>query len=121
MRAKTKIYFEPDTFSLRLFLDFAIGTKSIPQINMADATINEDWNEDDNKRYRGKIDRVSVSRTEYYEAHYFIDHYLETHKYAKSDANRKRVGDAMDLYPGRAPIQRDELTDWLNNRFAKKK
>ena len=85
---------------------------------MADTNLNEDWNDEDNKRYRGKIDRVFVSLTEYYESHYFIDHYLESHKSTVNAANRKVIGDAMDRYPGRAPVQRTELTKWLDTQIT---
>ncbi len=38
------------------------------------------WSTQDNKEQRGKIDRIYVSATEYYELKHFIHHYLETRK-----------------------------------------
>lgn len=73
----------------------------------------------DNLTERGPIDRVFVSQTETWEVHYFVDHYLQTNNYDVTDSNRKIVRDAMHAYPGRAPVKRDELTTWLNQRFKK--
>lgn len=72
------------------------------------------WNSEDNKHYRGPIDRVFVSRTETYEVKYFIDDYLKTRSYALSDENRKIVGDKMMKYTGKAPILRTDLDAFLD-------
>lgn len=74
------------------------------------------WQAQDNKKYRGKIDRIYVSMTEHYEVDYFIDHYLSSRSFNLHDGNRKIIGDWMDLYPGRVPIRRDELTTWLDSK-----
>lgn len=78
------------------------------------------WQDTDNKKVRGKIDRVFVSPTEHYELKHFVDHYLETNGYKVDDNNRAIVCNAVDKYPGEAPIQRDALTKFLNQQFAKK-
>ena len=77
------------------------------------------WQTQDNKHQRGKIDRVFVSQTAYYERHHFIDHYLKSNSFEISEKNRGIVADAMDTYPGKAPILRDALTTYLNEKFKK--
>lgn len=78
-----------------------------------------DWSDHDNKRYIGKLDRQSVSRTEGYEVEYFIDHYLETRGFPYTNANRDIVRKALEDYPGHAPIQRGDLAKFLDNKFKK--
>ncbi len=77
------------------------------------------WNQQDNKHYRGPIDRVFVSRTESYEVHHFIEHYLKSRGYAPTDANRKIVGDKLMSYKGRAPIQHADLEAHLDLGWTK--
>lgn len=72
------------------------------------------WPQQDNKRYRGKIDRIFVSLTEYYEVDYYVDHYLASRKYAVHDANREVIHRQMNLYPGHAPIKRVDLDAFLD-------
>lgn len=72
------------------------------------------WNAQDNKHYRGPIDRVFVSQTEVYEVSWFIDHYLKTRNYGITEENRKKVGNKMAQYPGRAPVKRDDLAAYLD-------
>lgn len=72
------------------------------------------WNAQDNKHYRGPIDRIFVSMTESYEVSYFIDDYLRTRSYAVTDENRRKVGAKLQGYPGRAPFRRDDLNVFLD-------
>jgi hypothetical protein len=72
------------------------------------------WNAHDNKKYRGKIDRIYVSLTETYEAEYFINEYLKTRNYAVTDENRHKVAVKMETFPGHAPIMRTELEAFLD-------
>lgn len=72
------------------------------------------WNAQDNKKYRGKIDRIFVSQTEDYEVDYYINDYLKTRHYALTDENRAKVGKKMDTYQGRAPIQRKDMDAFLD-------
>lgn len=72
------------------------------------------WNSQDNKHYRGPIDRVFVSQTEQYEVDYFIDQYLSTRNFALTDDNRKKVGQKMQGYPGHAPVKRSDLEAFLD-------
>jgi hypothetical protein len=72
------------------------------------------WNSEDNKHYRGPIDRVFVSMSETYEVTYFIDQYLRTRGYALSDENRTKVGKKLEGYQGRAPWKRDDLNAFLD-------
>lgn len=73
-----------------------------------------DWSDHDNKRYRGKIDRIYVSMTESYEVEYFIDHYLTTRKLGVTNANRDKVANALNDYPNRAPFKREDLNKFLD-------
>ena len=77
------------------------------------------WQVQDNKHQRGKIDRVFVSQTESYERHYFIDDYLKSNAFEVSEGNRGIVAAAMDNYPRKAPVLRDALTIYLNEKFKK--
>ena len=72
------------------------------------------WPEQDNKKYRGKIDRIYVSRTEWYEVDYAIDEYLRTRNYVINDANRKVMHGWLDAYPGPVPVLRTALQAWLD-------
>lgn len=78
------------------------------------------WNDEDNKQYRGKIDRIFVSQTESYEARYFIDEYLKRRNFTVSDENRKTIQQWFDAYPGRAPILRTDLYAWLDANVKSK-
>lgn len=73
----------------------------------------------DNLTIRGKIDRIFVSRTEYWEVNYFVEHYLSTRKYELSDKNRKIVKDKIDSYEGRAPILREDMSAFLDRQFQR--
>jgi hypothetical protein len=79
------------------------------------------WNTQDNKRYRGKIDRIYVSRTETYEVDYFVDDYLRTRSYAVNDESRRAMHGWLDAYPGRAPILRTDLEKWLDANVTPKR
>ncbi|EMR4108527.1 hypothetical protein A7X97_04090 [Stenotrophomonas sepilia] len=72
------------------------------------------WNTNDNKHYRGPIDRIFVSMSESYEVSYFIDQYLKTRGYDMTDENRSRVGKKLQLYQGAAPWKRDDLNAFLD-------
>ncbi|WP_049411979.1 hypothetical protein [Stenotrophomonas maltophilia] len=76
-----------------------------------------DWSKHDNKKYIGKIDRIFVSMTEDYEVEYFIDHFLETHRYPVNNENRDIVAAALEDFPGRAPFKREDLTKFLVAKF----
>ncbi|KEZ72795.1 hypothetical protein C5I_0117355 [Pseudomonas syringae pv. syringae FF5] len=78
------------------------------------------WKSDDNKKYRGKIDRVFVSLTEYWETEYFIDHYLKTRGCAVSDENQSKVAHKLEDAPGKAPHKRDDLIAWLDKEWGLK-
>lgn len=78
------------------------------------------WSNQDNKKQRGKIDRIYVSPTESYELEHFVSHYLKFEGFGATEQNAKLVRDAIDLYPGTPPVKRDDLTDFLNKRFKKK-
>lgn len=76
------------------------------------------WNQQDNKRYIGKIDRIYVSRTEGYEVDYFVDAYLKSRNYQVTDANRKIIHAHLNAYPGQVPVMRDAVTRWIDDRIA---
>jgi len=77
------------------------------------------WAQQDNRHYRGHMDRINVSRTEDWEVNYFIDHYLKTRSYGLTDENRRIVGQAMEAYQGRVPVKRDDLSAFLDGKFGK--
>ncbi|GAA4364119.1 hypothetical protein GCM10023185_33350 [Hymenobacter saemangeumensis] len=83
--------------------------------------LNEGWADDDNKRYRGKLDRICVSRTEDWEVDYFIKDFIETYGYSKTSANRHLIAVDIDRYDGPVPVMRADITDWLLKRYNKKK
>lgn len=78
------------------------------------------WKSDDNKKYRGKIDRIYVSLTESWEVEYYIDHYLKTRSCALTDENRSKVAHKLESSPGRAPHKREELNAWLDKEWGLK-
>lgn len=77
------------------------------------------WPAQDNKHYRGILDRNLVSMTEPYEVSYFIEDYLRSGGYALDADNRARVRSAMAQFIGKAPIARTDLTAFLNRHFGK--
>lgn len=70
----------------------------------------------DNPKYNN-IDKVFVSKQPW-EVSHFVDHFLKEKKYKVDDANRAIVRAAMGGYTGRHPVQRDELTTYLDQLFA---
>ncbi|SDT42261.1 hypothetical protein SAMN04490182_4571 [Pseudomonas cedrina] len=77
------------------------------------------WKSDDNKKYRGKLDRIYVSETEKWEVEYFIDHYLKTRNYKQNEENRSLVAHKLEDAPGKAPHKRDDLNAWLDKQYGK--
>lgn len=80
-----------------------------------------DWSDHDNKKYRGKLDRIYVSTTETWEVEYFIDHYLESRNFALNTANRNLLTQTLESYPSRAPYKRDDLKAFLDLQITVKK
>ena len=83
-------------------------------------TVLGDWINRDNKHYRGHIDRIYVSASEYWEVEYFIDEYLRTRAYQITEENRHAIGKAMLGYPGRAPVSRGALENFLDLALRRK-
>lgn len=79
------------------------------------------WNSNDNKGYRGPIDRAFVSLTEPYERSYFVDEWLKSRKYKVDDNGRAVVNRVIDNYTGRAPIKRADLEKYLDANISPKK
>jgi hypothetical protein len=77
------------------------------------------WGDQDNKHYRGHIDRIYVSLTETWEVGYFIRHFLGVIGEPLTDANKAAVGKAMQQYPAHAPAVRDNLVAWLKAHFGR--
>jgi len=77
------------------------------------------WNSEDNKHYRGKIDRMYVSDTEYWETEYYIDHYLKNHGYGVTHSNRHAIAKHMENFPGRAPHKRVDMDAYLDKVLKK--
>lgn len=76
------------------------------------------WNANDNKKYRGKIDRIFVSQTEDYEVEFYIDQYLKTRNFKLTDENRKKVAQKMEQFPGRAPVKRVDMDNFLDKGWV---
>ncbi|MBF4207498.1 hypothetical protein EI533_07135 [Pseudomonas donghuensis] len=76
------------------------------------------WKNDDNKKYRGKLDRIYVSTTEHWEVEYFIDQYLKTRKRQMTDQNRSLVAHKLEDLPGKAPHKRDDVNAWLDKQWG---
>jgi hypothetical protein len=79
-----------------------------------------DWDDGDDKNYRGKKDRIFVSMTESYEVRYFVDQYLKTRNYKVASDGRRIVLGQLEKYPGNAPWKRDDLNRFLDAAFQKK-
>ncbi|MGQ3824216.1 hypothetical protein [Pseudomonas alliivorans] len=77
------------------------------------------WKSEDNKKYRGKLDRIYVSETEKWEVEYFIEQYLKTRNYTQNEKNRSLVAHKLEDAPGKAPHKRDDLNVWLDKQYSK--
>lgn len=77
------------------------------------------WQNQDNKNQRGLIDQIFVSPSEDYELRHFVDHYLQSNNFEVSGKNRQIVRDAIAEFPGAAPVRRNALTTFLNNKFRR--
>ncbi|MEB6537208.1 hypothetical protein MXM51_22115 [Pantoea stewartii] len=80
-----------------------------------------DWPHKDNKHYKGHLDRIYVSKEEEWEIGYFVDKYLEDHNSPLNEYNRTAIMSHIATYPGKAPIKREELKEYLdkNVKFSK--
>lgn len=87
---------------------------------MSNSTNCGDWSNHDNKKYKGKIDRIYVSMTEYYEVEYFIDKYLSDRNYGVNNENRDIIADALERYKGKSPYKRDDLINYLDSIYNRK-
>lgn len=76
-----------------------------------------DWSDHDNKKYIGKIDRIYVSTSEFYEVEYFIDKYLSDNDYIINKENRNIITEFLEEYPGRPPYKRKDLINYLDNKI----
>jgi hypothetical protein len=79
------------------------------------------WSKHDNRKYIGKIDRVFVALSEYWEVEYYIDHYLETRKYNVNNKCRNIIAADLENVPGKAPHKRSDLDAYLDNVYALRK
>lgn len=76
------------------------------------------WPQSDNKHYRGLIDRIFVSLTEWWEVDYYVAHYLQRHNSPVTPQNRAVIHGVMDRFPGRRPIQRTDMDTWLDSQVS---
>ena len=72
------------------------------------------WNNQDNKKYIGRLDDMFVSRTEGYEMNYAIDDWLKSRNCALTDGHRQLVRNYINAYPGPVPVLRAALYTWLD-------
>jgi hypothetical protein len=77
------------------------------------------WASQDNKKYRGKIDRIFVSLGEEWEVDYYVGQYLKTRNYADTHSNREVVHKEMEMIAARPPILRTEMDRWLDSRLTR--
>jgi hypothetical protein len=78
------------------------------------------WSQQDNKQYRGKIDRILVSRTEAWEVDYTIDDYLRSRNYSLTSESRAAMHQWLDAYPGSIPVVRNDLYAWWDVHVKRK-
>lgn len=71
------------------------------------------WNNQDDKTYRGSIDRQYVSKDEDYEVHYFVTAYLEKRNLKADDKAFDQLKIAVKNSPLTAPILRNNLENYL--------
>lgn len=79
-----------------------------------------DWKHEDNKHYKGHLDRIYVSREEEWEVGYFVDKYIKDNGAKVTDANRDIVMAGIAKYTGKAPIKREDLTKHLDDNVTLK-
>lgn len=77
-----------------------------------------DWPHTDNKHFKGHLDRIYVSREEEWEVGYFVDKYIKDNHAKVTDANRDTVMAGIAGYTGKAPIKREDLTDYLDGKVT---
>lgn len=92
--------------------------KNFAQVSTAMSKIG-DWSDHDNKKYTGKLDRIYVSMTEYYEVEYFIDTYLSSRNFVLSNSNRDIIKNSLEKFSGNSPFNRDELNSYLDGLYKK--
>ena len=69
------------------------------------------------KRPKPGYEPIYVSATESWTSGRFIDHFLVTHRYAVSPANRELVRVVMRSYPGPRPIVASDMSTYLLRHF----
>ncbi|HZQ59909.1 MAG TPA: hypothetical protein VFC24_01090 [Casimicrobiaceae bacterium] len=69
------------------------------------------------KRPKPGYEPVFVSPTESWTSSRFIDHFLATHRFAVSPANRELVRVVMRSYPGPRPIMAEDIALYLLRHF----
>ncbi len=83
--------------------------------------LNPNWPSADNKRYIGRLDRIYVSYTEYWERDYFIERYIYTRCLNNTPENHRLIYDVMERFPGNAPVQRVDLEAFLDRLWDLRK
>ena len=71
------------------------------------------------KRPKPGYEPIYVSPTESWTSGRFIDHFLLTHRYAVSPANRELVRVVMRSYPGPRPIMAEDISTYLLRHFSR--
>lgn len=77
-----------------------------------------DWPHEDNKHYKGHLDRIYISEEEEWEIGYFVDKYLEDHNSPRNEKNRTAIMSHIATYPGKAPIKREDLKKYLDENVT---
>ena len=84
------------------------------------ATQYPPWPTRDNKQYRGRIDRIYLSRSESWEVDYYVGQYMKRKMYPDNAPNRAVIHAEMEKYPHPAPILRTSMDAWLDSRVVRK-
>lgn len=71
------------------------------------------------KRPKPGYEPIYVSDNECWTSGRFIDHFLLTHRYAVSPANRELVRVVMRSYPGPRPIVASDISVYLLRHFSR--
>lgn len=71
------------------------------------------------RRRKPGYEPVFVSENESWTSGRFIDHFLVSHRFAVTPANRELVRVVMRAYPGPRPILAEDLTVYLLRHFSR--
>ena len=71
------------------------------------------------KRPKPGYEPIQISPSESWTSGRFIDHFLASHRYAVTPANRELVRVVMRSYPGPRPIMATDISTYLLRHFSR--